>query len=131
MTRCHKQNAARQKSVILTDLKSVGDIYPSRCTLERDRICGFQKKKKPSRCLQGTLRLVTEAVPSSEQSKRLFPLEPKVITKATRFGAMSLAGSRHCERRIGLRSDGRKSGRKASVQNAQPALLRGSAFPLH
>ena len=63
--------------------------------------------------------------------QRLLPLEPKVITKATRFGAMSLAGSRHCERRIGLRSDGRKSGRKASVQNAQPALLRGSAFPLH
>ena len=117
VTPLSQTDATRQKSVILTDLKSVSDIYPSRWTLEGDRICGFQKKKKPSRCLQGTLRLVTEAVPSSEQSKRLFPLEPKAITKATRFGAMSLAGSRHCDRRIGSLYDGRKNGRKARVQN--------------
>jgi len=68
----------------------------------------------PSICLRGTLRLVTEAVPSSEQSKRLFPLKPKAITKATRFGPRLLAGLRRCDRRIGSRSDGLKNGHKAS-----------------
>jgi len=68
----------------------------------------------PSICLRGTLRLVTEVVPSSEQSKRLFPLKPKAITKATRFGPRLLAGLRRCDRRIGSRSDGLKNGHKAS-----------------
>ena len=68
----------------------------------------------PSICLRGTLRLVTEAVPSSEQNKRLFPLKPKAITKATRFGPRLLAGLRRCDRRIGSREDGLKNGHKAS-----------------
>ena len=52
------------------------------------------------------------SVPPSEQSNGLPPLKPKAIKKATRFGPMSLAGLRYCDRRIGSRSDGQRNGRK-------------------